>query len=453
MTFAATRAGRAALCAAVAGVLAVAPALAADARSAAPVPPSPSSTSTSSASAVGFEPNQQSNVETAVVDAAVAEGFWENSTLRFEPRSYLLNRDRDTKADVAGWALGGALKYRSGWWRDSVKLAATVHTSQELWGPEDKDGTQLFKPGPTGFTVLSELNVTWRFGENEGVRVGRQSLELPYLGSHDIRMVPNTFEAIAVGRQVSTGFAYMAGYVDGIKRKNDDRFVSMSEAAGVRGGNDGLAFAGAQYVFDDGTLVGAINQHTFDVFNTLFAKVEKKFPLGMDASVKGFLQYTDQRSTGRDLIGEFETSLLAAKVEYKRGPATLRAGASTTGSDKGIQKPYGNPANYLSVIVDDFDRAGENAWLIGATYDFGRVGPGDLSTFANVVSGTTPDAGPNASPDETEYDLTLDWRLKEGWPKNLWLRVRAAYIDQDEREGGDDFVDVRLIVNYSFAVP
>jgi hypothetical protein len=27
--------------------------------------------------------------------------------------------------------------------------------------------------------------------------------------------------------------------------------------------------------------------------------------------------------------------------------------------------PYGNPANYLSVIVEDFDRAGEDAWMIG----------------------------------------------------------------------------------------
>ena len=40
-------------------------------------------------------------------------------------------------------------------------------------------------------------------------------------------MAPNTFEAIAVGRQARTGLAYIAGYVDKIKRKNDDEFIPM----------------------------------------------------------------------------------------------------------------------------------------------------------------------------------------------------------------------------------
>jgi hypothetical protein len=128
----------------------------------------------------------------------------------------------------------------------------------------------------------------------------------------------------------------------------------------------------------------------------------------------------------------------------------LRLGVSTTGEDKGIQKPYGNPANYLSVIIDDFDRAGEDAWMIGVSQDFGRLGKGDLSLFANVVQGNTPDSGPVASPDETEYDLTVDYRMKEGWTDTLWFRVRAAYIDEDERTGGDDYFDFRIIVNYSF---
>jgi outer membrane porin, OprD family len=130
----------------------------------------------------------------------------------------------------------------------------------------------------------------------------------------------------------------------------------------------------------------------------------------------------------------------------------LRLGASTTGSEKGIQKPYGNPANYLSVIVEDFDRASEDAWMVGGNYNFQRVDPGELSLFANIVTGDTPDTGPVASPDETEYDLTMDYRIKEGSAKNLWVRLRAAFIDQDESVGGDDFLDLRLIVNWDFSV-
>jgi hypothetical protein len=73
--------------------------------------------------------------------------------------------------------------------------------------------------------------------------------------------------------------------------------------------------------------------------------------------------------------------------------------------------------------------------------------------FANVVTGNTPDAGPIATPDETEYDLTVDYKIKEGSARNLWIRLRAAFIDQDDEVGGDDFLDLRLIVNWDFGLP
>jgi len=414
------------------------------------LPAQPARTQAAPGSPESIEPNQQSEVVPLEPAAERPKAFFADTQFVIKPRAYYLDRDRDVNQDNVGLAAGGALQYLSGWAFDRLQLRATAYTSQVVYGPSDKDGTLLFLPGPESFTVLGEANAVFRFTEHDVLRVGRQLFELPYLGSHDIRMVPNTFEAIAVGNASREGLAYIVGYVDRIKRKNDDDFVPMAEAAGVENGDDGVLMAGARYVFADGTEVAAIDQQTADAFNTLFAKVEKRFALADDRSLKAFLQYTDQRSVGDDLIGEFETDLLSAKVEYSWGNATLRLGASTTGSERGIQKPYGNPANYLSVIVEDFDRAGEDAWMVGGNYNFERVGPGELSMFANVVSGNTPDSGPAASPDETEYDLTADYRIKEGFAKNLWLRMRAAYIDQDEAGGGDDFLDFRIIVNWDF---
>lgn len=399
---------------------------------------------------VNMEPNQQSRVEPIEIDDKVLPGFVEGTSFVLKPRSYYLNRNRDSRPDNVGWALGGALEYKSGWWQENLRVAATLYTSQKLYGPSDKDGTLLFKPGPDAFTVLGEANLTWRFTENQGLRFGRQRFELPYLGSHDIRMVPNTFEAVAVGNKSPTGIAYIAGYVDAIKRKNDDEFIAMSKAAGAAGDDQGVVFAAARYAVKNGMLAGATYQRTLEVFDTFFAKIEQPFSKGSDTSLKGFLQYTGQRSTGEERIGNFSTSLIAVKLEWKKDRTTWRVAMSTTGEDAGIQKPYGNPANYLSVIVDDFDRAGEDAWLVGMSYDFQRVGPGDLSMFANIVTGNTPDSGANASPDETEYDITADYRIKQGWANKLWLRTRLAFIDQDEDAGGDDFVDFRIIANYDF---
>jgi len=406
----------------------------------------------SSSDEIATEPNQQNDLPPIAIEARAPVKFLAGTQFIIKPRAYYMDRDRDQNQDNVGFALGGAVQYLSGWAFDRLQLRATGYTSQDVYGPSDKDGTQLFLPGPEGFSVLGEANAVFRITENDVLRAGRQLFELPYVNSSDSRMVPNTFEAIVVGNASATGLAYIVGYVDRVKKKNSDEFVPMSEAAGVANGDGGVVMAGARYVFAAGTEIVAIDQQTTDVFNTLFAKVEHKFALAHERSLKSFLQYTDQHSVGDELIGEFGTGLLSAKVEYAAGNATLRLGASTTGSEKGMQKPYGSSANYLSILAEDFDRAGEDAWMIGGNYNFQRVGPGDLSMFANIVTGATPDTGPNASADETEYDLTVDYRIKEGPAKSLWVRLRAGFIDQDEAEGGDDFLDLRLIVNWDFSV-
>ena len=63
---------------------------------------------------------------------------------------------------------------------------------------------------------------------------------------------------------------------------------------------------------------------------------------------------------------------------------------------------------------------GERGWLVSADLASDQASPayeallgdftGELSMFANIVSGDTPDTGPNASPDQAEYDLTVDYR-------------------------------------------
>lgn len=401
---------------------------------------------------VGQEPNQDNTVEGLEIAAEREQDFFTGGSLLVAPRVYFLDRNRDTNPDNEGLSAGGGISWKSGWLWDRLRIAATGSFAPVIYGPEDKDGTGFWKPGPEGFAVLSELNATFRLAEQTGIRAGRQRFEIPYLGSHDIRMVPNTFEAIAIG-DVSTAIdnlAWIVGYVDQIKLKNSDDFIPMSEAAGVDDRDRGVLMAGLKYILPGGFEFSVTNQHTFDIFNTFFVKGETDLALSEDWALGLNLQYTDQRQAGDAFIGDFTTGLISGKVELKGDNITFRVAASSTQDERGMFKPYGNPSNYLSVIVDDFDRAGENAWLAGITYDFGQVGPGELSTFANVVHGNTPDTGENASPDETEYDLTVDWHLNQSWSDRMWFRVRGAFVDQDEDAGGDDFFDFRIIFNYDY---
>ena len=105
----------------------------------------------------------------------------------------------------------------------------------------------------------------------------------------------------------------------------------------------------------------------------------------------------------------------------------------------------------ISLMIKDFNRAGEDAWLVGLSYDFSCIGLDGLSAFGRYAHGNTPDSGAVASPDQKELDVTVDYRFKKGFLKGLWLRARGAYLDQDG-PNARDVSNIRLILNYDIQI-
>jgi hypothetical protein len=97
--------------------------------------------------------------------------------------------------------------------------------------------------------------------------------------------------------------------------------------------------------------------------------------------------------------------------------------------------------------VEDNDRAGENTWLTGLSYDFSSIGINGLSILSNYTDSCTPKTGANASPSQRELDFTVDYRFNK-LLKGLWLRFRAGFVNQDKSMDGQDMKDIRVIVNY-----
>jgi hypothetical protein len=99
----------------------------------------------------------------------------------------------------------------------------------------------------------------------------------------------------------------------------------------------------------------------------------------------------------------------------------------------------------------DFDRAGEAGWLVGLSYDFAGLGARGWSAFFNFARGTgARDSGTGkALPDEREYDLTVDYRPKDGLLSGFWLRLRGSWL-QEGAASSRLGTQVRCIVNYEF---
>ena len=105
------------------------------------------------------------------------------------------------------------------------------------------------------------------------------------------------------------------------------------------------------------------------------------------------------------------------------------------------------------MIYQDFDQAGQKAYLIGATCDFAGLGVPGVVLNGAIAFGRdqiTPATGAPL-PNLTEFDLTLDYRSSAAswpqWLRPLWLRARAAYLDQS---GAGHVTDYRVVINYSW---
>ena len=382
-----------------------------------------------------------------------AAPFWRDTQLRLHPRVYYFDRDRENANDSEALAYGGWLAYSSGFWRDRVRFNASVYTTQRAYGPGDKDGTLLLKEGQQGFTVLGKANVELKLGEDISAKLYRQSFNLPYLNRNDGRMVPNTFEAYSlVGKPVNS-LAFLLSHVRQMKRRERDDFTSMSEAAGFKDRDEPLSVGAVRYDFTDDINIGATSQYAWEFMNTLYTEANAVWSFRDDWALRLGGQYTDQRSVGDEIGGDFDTFVYGGKIATSYRNATLTLAFSSTDDGARIRNPYGGYPGYLSLMIKSFNRADEDAWLVGASYDFTRIGAPGLSSFINYAQGSTPDSGSNASPDHREFDITVDYRIQSEILKGLWLRARAAFVDQDDDvAGASDVDDIRFIINYDIPI-
>lgn len=362
-------------------------------------------------------------------------------------RTFYLDRDKYDDSQSEAWAIGGWVGLKTGYFRDRVALGATGYTSLPLYAPDDKDGTLLLQPGQDGYGVIGELYADLRITDQVHANLGRKGYDTPFINRNDVRMTPNTFEAYAVnglhgGTDGDAEWRWGAGYFDKIKERNSDEFVSMSEDAGADV-DRGVYAAGANYKKGDFSL-GAINYYSDDIINIFYTEAKFAIPLSDELRLQFAGQYTDQQSTGDELLtgNEFSASQYGLKGEVAWGPALFTL-AWTSTDDYSMQNPWSGYPGYTSVQVEDFNRAGEDAWILRAGYNFQGV-PG-LSTYALYVNGNDPDGDGNYAKDE--FDFNLQWAAPSGSLQGLALRFRYAVVDQDAPDSSN-LNDLRLIVDY-----
>ena len=200
---------------------------------------------------------------------------------------------------------------------------------------------------------------------------------------------------------------YAAGYLTQMKPRNADDFISMSEAAGAAGTNEGAVLAGVRLEPRRSLWVAANTVFTVNTFNTAFVETQYTHAFGRDVSLSAGAQYTDQRSVGQEIFGRFQTWSVGARVSLDAYGACISPSFHRTGSGDNIQTPYGRWPGYLKLITKDFDLARQTALGIRLEYDAGRVGaPGLVGGGSSSRAGSTPSTRRAGSRSRTSGSMT-----------------------------------------------
>jgi outer membrane porin, OprD family len=381
--------------------------------------------------------------------------FLRDADFTLHLRTYYFNRTKPDDTSNEALAFGGWLSFKSGWLLDTFAMGATLYGSAPLYAPDDRDGTLLLKPGQNGYYVPGEAWGALRYKEYALLTGYRQLVDQGYINPQDNRMTPNTFEGVTLGGKFDW-VKYLVGYLWQIKPRNSDEFISLSEQAGAKGSNDGAGLAGVSLTPLKGLKFDVSNQYGVNTFNTIYGAADYLVPLGDAWKGRIGAQFTDQRAVGDALVNNAQTRFWSTQqggmqVQLIYKDLTLTTAFSITGAGNTIQSPWGSFPGYLSMIDQDFDRANEKAWLVGAAYDFSKVLAEGLSGYFKFAWGTDAinPATRRPAPNQGEYDFNVDYRPPWIYPtplRGLWIRARAAVLDQqDAKVTGYQF---RIIINW-----
>jgi hypothetical protein len=378
-----------------------------------------------------------------------------DTKIAVQVRSYYLDRDKFDGGQSETWALGGSIGLKTGYFRDRFALGATGYTSQKLVGDEDKDGAGLLQSGQEGYVALGELYGEFLINDQTRLTIGRRAFDTPYINRNDTRMTPVTFEAAALqglyGTPENGEWRVGAGYFFRIKEKTADHFVSMSEDAGAPDGVDRGVFAvGANWRKGD-LSIGAIDYYSSDIINIFYAEGKYGYAVGEKSKLTFSLQYSDETSVGDELLKgtSFESHQWGGKADLSVGNASFSAGFTSAAGDANMQNPWSGYPGYTSVQVEDFNRDGEDAWMLRAAYKFPSIK--GLSIYGLYVDGSDPDSPSEYAKDEWDFNLQWDAPADSIF-KGLMARLRYAEVSNDAPDTST-LKDLRVMIYWTPKTP
>ena len=373
------------------------------------------------------------------IDAANIKGI--RIPFKAKLRSYYLFQDLSPTIKEA-WALGGSLSWNPSIVSEHITGRVTLATSQKIYGQLDRDGTMLLKPGQEGFAVLQEYALQFK-KDKFLLNIGGREMNNPLLNTSDVRMLPATHRGIDVNYIFKEDSYISFGVFDQIKWINSDEFVDLYEFAGFD--RNELVWGSANRYKTDKMALGFYYLYAKDYYHGLYTEYYRDFNLNNQTFKLGF-QYMHENDVGDGIGGDFNFNMIGAKLDFSIYGIKSFIGYTNVLNEDKAQEVWSIMPYYNMMIFNFFNRPKEQSVKMGVILELTEF----LKLYPNIGFGFTPNSGEVASPNQQEYNLTIDYTFL----KDFNLKVRGAYVHQntirDLEIYGKDIVDFRIILNYKW---
>jgi imipenem/basic amino acid-specific outer membrane pore len=374
----------------------------------------------------------------------------------FELKMTTFYFDRDKGGglpDSEALTQGFLLYYTSPYLNDFVNINVAGFTNIKLVGETGKGGTGLLQDEPDGsqssYTKLAEINLDFKLPKNGNFIIGRKQLKYPLKRDSNNRATPALSQAAFLTYDIGNTSVYALA-TDRGSPKTASKFNKYQD----NNGDDFTVYiAGASHTFENNLFLEASAGYADNVMTRAYFNAQYPIRVNEDVSLNFDLHQYMGWANGDGAVAnvgpDYYSSLTSLVGQLSIGNARFSLGLQNVNGDShqiswdGGVNDQNTYESWLSVSRLDFDRGGEQSYLLRLDYDLKDFLDG-LKITARYLNGRNIDQTGGGTGSEWERDIILTYS-PPALP-NLSLAWVNEYVKSSETYNS---IGNRLILNYS----
>ena len=263
----------------------------------------------------------------SVQAAEPSSGFFNDSKLDLNLRSYYFNRDKIGEADSVALSQALRLDFTSGYAYDIIGFDSSLFSAHKLSGDSGKGGTGLLEDDGSsqrGYAKIGQAYVKLKLGDKAKLKAGRMILNTPLLNDSDSRSTPSSTQAVMAEADLLGANVY-AIWSDRSSSKTNESFDKYTDTAG---NEYEVQVIGAGYTFENGLDINLAYAKADDVLKQSYVNVSFPYKISdkMTLKLDGYLYSGEADGSALGHVdSDYDSDLfnLAAQLAYENSKLTL----------------------------------------------------------------------------------------------------------------------------------